>query len=146
MISRGDMKKRLQVLTETTKDHPEIDVLYLFGSHATNTVNPLSDIDIAILLGRNVEPGQYFGLRLKYIALFAELLETEAIDVVVLNNAPSHLAFRVISLRNILFERNRSHRVEFEVRAVNRFLDFRPFLEMRKTYVKKQLDEGVFFG
>ena len=106
----------------------------------------MSDIDLAILFGRNVEPGEYFDLRLKYIAAFAETLGTDGIDVVVLNNAPGHLAFRIISLRNILFERNRSHRVEFEVRTVNKFLDFRPFLEVRKLYVKKQLDEGVFFG
>lgn len=146
MISKGDMKKRLQLLTQTINGHPEIDVLYLFGSHATNTVNPLSDIDLAILLGRNVEPGEYFDLRLKYIGVFAEILGTDAIDVIVLNDAPAHLAFKVISLRNILFERNASHRVEFELRVVNQFLDFRPFLEVRKTYVRKQLDEGVFFG
>ena len=136
MISKGDMKKRLQALTETIKDYPEIDVLYLFGSHATNTVNLLSDIDLAILLGKNVEPGEYFDLRLKFIAIFAELLGMDAIDVVILNNAPSHLAFRIISLRDILYERNPAHRVEFELRVVNQFLDFRPFLEVRKLIVR----------
>ena len=146
MISKVDMKKKLQELTVMIKDHPEIDVLYLFGSHATNTVNPLSDIDLAILLGRNVERQKYFDLRLTYIAIFAEILGTDGIDVVVLNNAPGHLAFRVISPRYIVYEQNPSHRVEFELRVVNQFLDFRPFLEVRKTYVKKQLDEGVFFG
>ena len=146
MISKGDIKKRLQLLTQTINGHPEIDVLYLFGSHATNTVNPLSDINLAILLGRNVERGEYFDLRLKYIGVFAEILGTDEIDVVVLNNAPAHLAFRIISLRDILYEKNPSHRVEFELRVVNQFLDFRPFLEVRKTYVKNQLDEGVFFG
>jgi predicted nucleotidyltransferase len=146
MISKRDIKKRLERLTETVNNHPEIDVLYLFGSQATREENNLSDIDLAVLLGKAVERAKYFDLRLKYISVFAEALGTDAIDIIVLNDAPAHLGFRIISLRDILYERNPPHRVEFELRVVNQFLDFRPFLEVRKTYIKKQLDEGVFFG
>src|SRR3990172_3830086 len=66
------------------------------------------------------------------------------VDLIVLNNAPAHLAFETIAPRRILYEREPDRRVEFETRAVNRFMDFRPFLEVRRAYLKRQLAEGTF--
>jgi predicted nucleotidyltransferase len=138
--------RRLEAAADVARRLPEIDVLYLFGSFAAGNAHRLSDIDLGVLLGAHVASEKYFDLKRKYITEFADALMTDGVDVVVLNEAPAHLAFEVIAPRNVLFERNPVRRVEFEVRAVNAFLDFRPILEARRGYVKQQLAQGEFFG
>jgi len=145
-IEPRDFGRRLKAAADVARGLPEIDVLYLFGSFAAGDAHPLSDIDLGVLLGAHVTADRYFDLKRKYINEFADALMTDGVDVVVLNQAPAHLAFEVIAPRKVLFERNAAHRVEFEVRVVNAFLDFRPVLEARRGYVKRQLAQGEFFG
>jgi len=138
--------EQYQTLADVVSGRPEVDVLYLYGSYATSAANRLSDVDLAILVSDEVPETRYFDLRRELIAVFASRLENENIDLIVLNNAPAHLAFETIAPRRILYEREPDRRVEFETRAVNRFMDFRPFLEVRRAYLKRQLAEGTFFG
>ena len=140
------LRKRLDVVAENARGVPEIDALYLFGSYAEGSANALSDIDLGVLLDAGVSPDRYFDLKRRYLAEFADILKTDRVDVVVLNDAPAHLALEVVSPRNILYERNPAHRVAFEIQTVNKFFDFRPFLEVRRAYVKQQLARGDFFG
>ena len=133
-------------LQELARSLPEVDALYLFGSHAEGCANTLSDTDLGVLVNDKIPTGDYFDLLRRYNMSFAEALGTDRVDVVVLNAAPAHLAFQIISPRRILFERDPARRIEFEVAVTNRFLDFRPFLETRRAYVKRQLLDGKFFG
>lgn len=145
-----DQKYRPTIEAETlvrlVRRHLEIEVLYLFGSHAEGRSNKLSDIDLGVLLSRSVPVEDYLDLRRRYNYLFADALKTDRVEVVVLNEAPSHLAFQIVAPRCILFERDPLYRVQFETEVTNRFLDFRPFLEIREGYVKRQLSQGDFFG
>ena len=136
----------LGALGELVRDLPEIEALYLFGSHAEGIANTLSDVDLGVLLSSQVSPEEYFDIRCRYNIMFADVLKTARVDVVVLNGAPVHLAFQIIAPRAIVFERDPVSRAHFEMGITRKFLDFRPFLETRKTYVKRQLLQGEFFG
>ena len=51
----------LGVLRSAARAHREILALYLFGSRATGTSGPLSDLDLAVLLDEDrVTPAQWF--------------------------------------------------------------------------------------
>jgi hypothetical protein len=139
------LDEKLKNLTNIVKDDPNINVLYHFGSFVKGTSNKLSDLDFGILLSRNVPIKLAFDLRLKYIVQFSKILSSDKVDVIILNNAPLHLAYEVVSLRNILFEHDSLHRIEFEVNTINRFLDFKPFFRTQISYVKDQITKGVFF-
>ena len=55
------------------------------------------------------------------------------IDVVVMNEAPPALAQNIIGKGKLVFERSRSARVAFQIRALNLFLDTEP---MRRAYLQ----------
>ena len=135
----------MQQLADDLAKDSDIDVAYLFGSHAMGMATPLSDIDIGILLGEHVPREDYFNRRLYYIGRCTEGLRTDKVDVVILNDAPLLLAYEAVKNRKILVERNSEHRVTFEVDRINRYLDFKPLLDVQVQYVKNQLAQGTYF-
>jgi predicted nucleotidyltransferase len=103
---------------------------YLFGSHAAGRAHRESDIDIGILLDRShfPNPGDRARARVDLTSQLIALLRCNAIDVVVLNDAPPLLA------RKIVTEGRRVHCADGEadhafVRDVQlRAADLEPFL------------------
>jgi len=145
MNKPADIEAGLQRLEGEFGADSDVDVVYVFGSYAKGGTNPLSDIDIGILLRDTVPADSYFSRRLMYMAQCANALKTDRVDVVLLNNAPLLLAHNVISCRRVLFERSPEHRVAFEVDRIGRYLDFKPFMEVRMKYMKNQILSGAFF-
>ena len=139
MNKQGEIEPGLQRLEKEFGADRDVDAVYLFGSYAKGRPTPLSDLDIGILLRDDVPVDSYFSRRLKYMAQCAGALKTDRVDVVLLNNAPLLLAHNIISCRKVLFERSPEHRVAFEVDRIARFLDFKPFMEVRMKYMKDQI-------
>lgn len=101
--------------------------IYLFGSRAKNTSGPLSDYDIAVLLNSSVSPKLYLNIRLKLIGVFSEYFKTNAVEVIILNEAPALLAMNVINGGKIFFEADYDLRVAFETKTLARYLDRVPY-------------------
>jgi predicted nucleotidyltransferase len=98
----------------------------LFGSSARRVPPPHSDVDIAL--------GLVEGARLDVSELgdLASRLETAAsrpVDLVLLNEAPAGLAYRVFRDGVILLERDRAAMVARKARAILEYLDFQPVEE-----------------
>src|SRR5438876_382898 len=72
----------------------EIDFAYLFGSVARGLATSRSDVDVAVHASGSAD---YSALRLTLIHHVAKHLGTDAVDVVVLNTAPTSLAGRVLT-------------------------------------------------
>lgn len=145
MNTQADIEAGLERLKKELGADPDIDAVYLFGSYAKGKPNRMSDIDIGLLLNDAVPTDTYFERRLEYMAQCAHVLRTDRVDVILLNNAPTHLAYSVISCRKVLFERSAQHRVAFEVDRINKYLDFKPFMQVRVKYMKTQILSGTFF-
>lgn len=71
---------------------------YLFGSMATGRAHRESDVDVGVLLDRRVypQPGDRFEARLRLIGLLQAATGRD-IDLVVLNDAPPHLARHIMT-------------------------------------------------
>ena len=121
--------------------HPDVVVAYLFGSAARGTSGPLSDIDVAVLLR---EDGHGLERRLSLMADLAEATKRERIDVVILNEAPVALAYRVLRDGRLLLSRDERARVEHRVRTVDRYLDMEPFRRVQERGLRDRLSEGRF--
>lgn len=119
----------------------EADVLvaYLYGSRARGTAGPLSDVDVAVLLRQNSD---LFQRRLDLIAALAEVVGSDAADVVVLNEAPVALAYRVLRDGELLFSRDERARIGHRVRVVDHFLDMAPMRRMYSEGLRHRLREG----
>jgi predicted nucleotidyltransferase len=122
----------------------EIIALYLFGSAATGTQTPLSDIDIAVLLPEDIPVHQYFDRRLQMTLDLMQLLGANEVDLVILNQAPPLLKHQVISHGKVIYCRDEPQRRRFEARAILEYLDFKPILDLQFEYLKRRLREGKF--
>jgi predicted nucleotidyltransferase len=100
--------------------------VYLFGSVARGEAGEDSDVDVAVLCGKPVDPG-LAGLKL---ALAGDLEERlgRRVDLVVLDHQPPDLVHRVLRDGLLVLENDRSARIRFEVTARNEYFDVLPML------------------
>lgn len=134
--------QKLRAVVETDNT---IAAAYLFGSCARGTATGISDIDIGILFDSAIDESKYFELKLAFLSLIMAVLQTEKVDVVVLNRAPLHLAHEIVSHGNLLLDKDRKQRAAFEADRIGRFLDFKPFLAVQIRAVKEHLSKGTYF-
>jgi predicted nucleotidyltransferase len=103
---------------------------YLFGSYAENRAHRDSDVDVGALLDWAACPGvaARFEARLRLIGELSRFLGRNDVDLVVLNDAPPHLARAVVTGGIQVFCRNTEADHEFRRTALLRAADLEPFL------------------
>ena len=105
-----------------------VNAAYLAGTLSNRTAfGHLTDVDIGILMMDQIKADQFFDYQLYFLSELAKRLETDSIDVVILNQASLILKLQVIKNGQILFSRNEKQRVSFETKAVMDYLDFKKF-------------------
>ncbi len=84
---------------------PGLVSAYLFGSHAERRAHRESDVDVAVLLSRDIHasPRARFEERIRISAWLVGELQTNLVDVVVLNDAPPALARRIVTTGRRVF-------------------------------------------
>jgi predicted nucleotidyltransferase len=97
---------------------------------------------VAVLLDPRVPRGDGLTRRLQIIAELGAALGRSNVDVVILNDAPTLLAHRVLSRGRLVFERSAATRVRFQVRTAARYLDLVPVLETHIRGLKRHTREG----
>jgi len=115
---------------------------YLFGSHARGQAWPLSDVDVAVLLEGRPDDDRCFDARLEVIGGLMDILHTDDVDVLILNQAPPALRYAVLRDGVLLFCRNRRAMIRFRVRALNEYLDFKPILKRHERAILEKARKG----
>ena len=117
-----------------------VNAAYLAGSLSTRTsFGHLSDVDIAILLTEQIKSDQFLDYQLYFFSELAKRLESDTIDVVILNQASLLLKLQVIKYGQILFSRDEKLRVSFETKAIMDYLDFKKFDEIQNQALSRRL-------
>jgi len=117
-----------------------VNAAYLAGSLSSRTsFGHLSDVDIAILLMDQIKSDQFLDYQLYFFSELAKRLESDSIDVVILNQASLLLKLQVIKYGQILFSRDEKQRVLFETKAVMDYLDFKKFDEIQNQALNRRL-------
>lgn len=104
---------------------------YLFGSHAEGRAHRESDVDIGVLLDREKYPTvrERFEARVRLIGALGSLLETNDVDLVILNDAPPELGAR-IATEGVRIYCSNEDKLHAFVRDIQlRAADVAPFLE-----------------
>jgi uncharacterized protein len=120
----ADIEDRLVTLGPVLAGQPRIRFAYLFGGAARHELRPLSDIDLAVYLDPGADAVE---ARLAAIGAVTTHLGTDAVDLVVLNRAPTALVGRILQSRRVISEQDPFLRHRFESLALRKFLDFRIF-------------------
>lgn len=119
---------------------------YLFGSQAKGNVTKLSDYDFAVQVDEDFPKEDYFDLRLKLINEITDVLNTDKIDVVIINDeaTPLSLQFRIIKDGIILYCRDNIKRSDLEVKIMSEYFDRQYYLDRHIKYsLKKFAKEGL---
>lgn len=115
---------------------------YLFGSHARGRAWAHSDVDVAVLLEGSPDDDRCFDMRLEVIGGLMGILHTNDVDVLILNQAPPALRYAVLRDGVLLFCRDRRAMIEFRVRALNEYLDFKPILKRHGDAILEKARKG----
>jgi len=115
----------IQALSPLLEKYPQIRLGYLFGSYLCR--EHFRDVDIAILLDSSEKqekfPFDSIGCRI------GEALRLGCdVDLEKLNGASIEFRYTVVKNGCLFFAREEKERIEFEVRVVDEFLDYRETL------------------
>ena len=108
--------------TETyLRSRSDILFAYLFGGLARGKPLPLSDVDIAVYIRETVDLSEK---KLEILGKLTDLLETDEIDLVMLNEAPLTLKMKVLENKRIIVDNDPFLRHEYESLTMRKYFDF----------------------
>ena len=103
------------------EDNPKTVFAYLFGGLAKRAPSPLSDVDIAVYLADNL----YFkDDKLNILGNLMNILQTDEIDLIILNTAGLPLVINVLKNKRIIVDKDPFARHIFESLSMRKYFDF----------------------
>jgi predicted nucleotidyltransferase len=117
----------LDALRGALEGDQRIAYALVFGSRARGRSHAESDVDVALGLADGMRPT---ALELGEIGSRLEAAVGRPVDLVLLDEAPPGLAYRVFRDGQIILERDRRALVDRKARAILEYLDFRPIEEL----------------
>lgn len=117
------MEATVDELRRVLENEPEVTYALLFGSGARRALRPDSDIDVAVAL----RPGAARDTQtLGRLAARLESATRRPVDLVLIDEAPSPLAYRIFRDGRLIVERDHAALVVRKARAMLDYLDFKP--------------------
>jgi len=117
----SDILQLLPDAVDYLESHPQILFAYLFGGLARGKPQPLSDVDIAIYLRTG---GKLAETKLEILGNIVAILQTDEIDLVVLNSAALTLVMNILKARKIIVDKDPFSRHIFESVTMRKYFDF----------------------
>lgn len=132
----------ISALQQRLSSHPEIIAAYLFGSAVTGKMNPMSDVDVAILLQEETPYRRELSISFHIMSAVQEIFHREG-DVKVLNRIKD-LPFlhEVLSKGKLVYEHDPAIHRAFVARTVIDYLDFKPAHEIALRNYARSLKRG----
>ncbi len=117
------------------KDYPYIASVYLFGSHASGKVSPMSDLDIAILLKDDAPKGRELIHEEDYLSYrIASALKVKEVDLTGLNRQRLIFVHNVLKTGRLIYDADPDFRIRFVARVISYYCDFEPTLRFMDNY------------
>ena len=114
------IEKLIPLAVNYLQSHPGVVFAYLFGGLARGKPQPLSDVDIAVYLNKGSNIAEN---KLDILGRLIDTLETDEIDLVVLNTADLPLVINILKNKEILVDNNPFDRHIFESLAMRKYKD-----------------------
>lgn len=113
---------------------------YLFGSQAEGKAGPLSDVDIAVLLGPQVPKERWTEVQIALTNELIGLFHRGDVDVVILNRATPVLAQEVARSGQVIYEAEPGARVDFQIAALRRYVDTEPLRRLQNRRLLERVE------
>ena len=109
-----------------------VDAAYSQGTASGRRIaGTYSDLDVALLLREKVKANEFFDYQVYFVSELSKTLETQGLDVVILNQASLLQRAQVIRSWPLLYQRDEKRRVQWETRAVMDYLDFQKYDDLQ---------------
>ncbi len=148
MMNKDEFLNKLKPFIGMLCSTNDVAAVYLFGSYASGMQRELSDVDIAVLFHNIVCKEDYLYNRLKLLGELSAILGSDAIDLVVLNEAPPALGYRITKDGEMIYaaEKSKSQIVNYKVKTWDRYFDYKPAQKIFSAGLAKRIQEGRFGG
>ena len=103
------------------QSHPKVIFSYLFGSLSKGKLSPLSDVDIAVFLKKAEKVADR---KIEILGRLIDILETDEIDLIVLNTADLPLVMGVLKNKKLMVDKDPFARHLFESLMMRKYFDF----------------------
>jgi len=130
-----DLADRIDALARAWSGDPDLAAIYLFGSRAGGRGGPRSDVDLAVVLREELDAAVRWRKRLTLLSDACRRLGTDAVDLVVLEDAPATLGHRVLKGGRLLGDPLPQRRADVAERILRCYLD--------EAYLRRVLDAGL---
>ena len=125
MIRHSKLPKDILDRVRNAADYLETrnDVLfaYLFGGLSKGEPKPLSDVDIAVYLSENAECIQ---AKSEIIEKLSDILRTDEIDVIILNQSALPLSMNVLKQNRLLVDKKPFMRHAYQSLIMRKYFDY----------------------
>ena len=115
-----DIIDRIQEATDYLNTRGDVLFAYLFGGLAKGPPKPLSDVDIAVYLSGNVD---FTHEKAALLEDLVDILHTDEIDLVVLNQSSLLLSMNVIKHNCVLVDKKPFLRHAFQSLIMRKYFD-----------------------
>lgn len=112
---------------------PEVVAVYLFGSYARGREKELSDIDLGILIERDVLSAQN-ELRTTYLIDLARILRKD-LHIVIMNSAGEGILAQIFKHGKCIFQRNPRTLASFRTASYSMIAEF--------AYLRAMMEEAI---
>lgn len=139
-----DLEEKIQTkLKSLFEQEKDILFAYLFGSTVQGKVNFESDVDLAVFFDAK-KVRDSFKKRISLIEKVQSVLKRPT-EAVVLNEIKSiFFKFVIIKEGKVIFERDHGQRIDFELKTMQDYYDFQPFIEeYNKAYLERSLQKST---
>jgi uncharacterized protein len=130
-----DLADRIDALCQTWSSDPDLAAIYLFGSRAGGRGGRRSDVDLAVVLREELDADARWRKRLALLSDACQRLGTDAVDLIILEDAPAPLGHRVLKGGRLLRDALPKRRAQVAEHILKRYLD--------EAYLRQVLDAGL---
>ncbi|MEA1925134.1 MAG: nucleotidyltransferase domain-containing protein [Candidatus Altiarchaeota archaeon] len=130
------LQSREKQLKKSINNTEGVISAYIFGSIAEGRETKLSDIDFAFYLDESLTKEKKTEIKLKLINNLTQIMGTDNIDVIIMNNAPTTLRYNALKSGRLITSTHETKRVMFEAKTLSQYLD-------RKYYNEKHTRKAI---
>jgi predicted nucleotidyltransferase len=138
MAKIQDRRTLTERLKESFGHDKDIVFVYVYGSAVYDPDIPGGDIDLAVYL-KPSDMKEYIKKEVELTGFLISLLETDEIDLRILNALPLVLQYRILKEGILVLSQDETERVEFETSVMIRFFELKPYLDEYRLMLSQRI-------
>jgi predicted nucleotidyltransferase len=134
--------REIDALDAIFQQFPSIQAVYLFGSYAQGRPRVDSDIDLAIVPRRDVEPPDKLDMLTELARAGFDNVDLVILDIYNLATADLVLTYEAVRLNCLVYQTEDFERGAVYSKVVRHYLDFKPYLDVQRAAYKRRILHG----